>query len=694
MSEQQRDYGCHFTWGWLGDHLKNKTLRYIKDRIESLDREVEFQEDKTVQRDLPRLYALKGFLTYHRGKTEGNDEWLDEGKDFLERALEECGTGNLGYKYIIVSNLKCISTSREEKLEYANNLMDICSGDGNDDCIMREVHAMQAYAAGHFHLRKLCMEHYEMAGTSQAEWCFGLALVNEKNGLHYQTVLELLDHAIELDKSYVEAKLKKAKILFLLEKREKADRILKEILKDHKNSLKIMEEVAMAYSRNNPQKAINLFEECYNTNNQRQKALRGLGSVYLTLWNNSTRDKYLDLSIKYRSELVSKEDNSKIFDLTNLAESLLCKYSFKKDEKMKKDLKRIYSRITRELNKKQLNTDSEIETCFRIAKYHKKMNNETEEIKYLGNILGKVGEAKKENNSNTSQNISMAITRLQELIEKKHEKSFQIKIWLLKYEEKFDEAIEFLEEKEEEEGLKELYKEILLKEKANCYVDWVQNEKTEPGRIRSLLQNVEVAVSNIKTGDESKLDYIYRFIPEYDDTKRMKVNFEKLITKLKDIDSIEDSLYSELLREVKLVLDRTIHYLYMVVVPDGDPQQNTSYPNMSEFITCKTDDARLVSLEKKLKSIFWRGTKKAEGVKIDLLGILPQLKDFNRYFVSSNYPWYEDLHKIRNLSSHKPDVIVSGSLKALGEEKLMEMAINATFYAACVFRFVKTIQTE
>ena len=134
----------------------------------------------------------------------------------------------------------------------------------------------------------------------------------------------------------------------------------------------------------------------------------------------------------------------------------------------------------------------------------------------------------------------MAIARLQELIEKKHEKSFQIKIWLLKNEEKFDEAIEFLEEKEEEEGLKELYKEILLKEKANCYVDWVQNEKTEPGRIRSLLQNVEVAVSNIKTGDESKLDYIYRFIPEYDDTKRMKVNFEKLITKLKDIDSIED----------------------------------------------------------------------------------------------------------------------------------------------------------
>ena len=121
------------------------------------------------------MYALKGFLTYHRGKTEDNDEWLDEGKDFLERALKKCGTENLGYKYIIVSNLKRISTSREEKLEYANNLMDICSGDGNDG-IMREVHAMQAHAAGHFHLRNICIEYYEMAGRSRAEWCFGCLL--------------------------------------------------------------------------------------------------------------------------------------------------------------------------------------------------------------------------------------------------------------------------------------------------------------------------------------------------------------------------------------------------------------------------------------------------------------------------------------------------------------------------------------
>ena len=30
----------------------------------------------------------------------------------------------------------------------------------------------------HFHLRSLCIEHYVKAGTTRAEWCFGLALAH------------------------------------------------------------------------------------------------------------------------------------------------------------------------------------------------------------------------------------------------------------------------------------------------------------------------------------------------------------------------------------------------------------------------------------------------------------------------------------------------------------------------------------
>ena len=211
MSDK-RDNGCHYSWNWLTEHLKNKPLQYIRDRIESLDREVVFQEEQTVKRDLPRLYALKGFLTHRRGETEGDDKLLKEGKDFLKKALSECSANNLGYKFVIISNLKHITTANEKK-QYANKLQEVCSGD--DDVLMQEVHAMQAHAAGHFHIRKLCIEQYEKAGKSQAEWCFGLALANEKNNSYsplqsklneWQEILDLLDDAIRLDQTYIEAK--------------------------------------------------------------------------------------------------------------------------------------------------------------------------------------------------------------------------------------------------------------------------------------------------------------------------------------------------------------------------------------------------------------------------------------------------------------------------------------------------------
>ena len=133
MSVQQREYGCHFAWGWLKEHLKNKSLRYIRDRIESLDREIVYQEENQIakKRDLPRLYTLKGFLTHRCGEFEGNDDLLEEGKVFLEKALSECNTDNLGYKYVIISNLKHIATANEEKLKYAKDLKDNRSSDNS-----------------------------------------------------------------------------------------------------------------------------------------------------------------------------------------------------------------------------------------------------------------------------------------------------------------------------------------------------------------------------------------------------------------------------------------------------------------------------------------------------------------------------------------------------------------------------------
>ena len=136
-------------------------------------------------------------------------------------------------------------------------------------------------------------------------------------------------------------------------------------------------------------------KQFYDTNNQRQKTLRGLGNSYRYLWKRSRNLANLELSIKYQTELVGKEDNSKIFDLTFLADTLLQKYvHHTKDNKIKNDLKKIHNKIEKELNKKQLILNSEIQTCYRVAEYYKEMNNDTKEIAYLRNILDKVGAAK------------------------------------------------------------------------------------------------------------------------------------------------------------------------------------------------------------------------------------------------------------------------------------------------------------
>ena len=86
-------------------------------------------------------------------------------------------------------------------------------------------------------------------------------------------------------------------------------------------------------------------------------------------------------------------------------------------------------------------------------------------------------------------------------------------------------------------------------------MEWIQKDKTTPEKTRDLLKDVENSIRQIEVGNKSKLNHIYQSIPEDEDTKQMKVNFETLVKKIQNMEEIEESLYSELLKEVKLVLD-------------------------------------------------------------------------------------------------------------------------------------------
>ena len=210
-----KNHGCPFSWEWLKDNLKDKSQRYIRDRMESLEREIAYQEDDGPKRDLPRLFALKGYLTYRYAQVEGN-QLQNDGINYFKRALKECQEQNHGYKYVILKCLKHVGNDEDKKAEISFQQTKI---NFDDQMLIHEVYAMEAYVAGHFHLRDICMKRYEKAGNSRAEWCFGMALVKEKHFSQNPSsgqlwkILDSLNKAILLDDTYVEAKLKKSKFL-------------------------------------------------------------------------------------------------------------------------------------------------------------------------------------------------------------------------------------------------------------------------------------------------------------------------------------------------------------------------------------------------------------------------------------------------------------------------------------------------
>ena len=54
------EYPCYFTWEWA-DCTKRSKL-YLKDRIETINGTIQSEETMDKSRNLPQLFALKGYL--------------------------------------------------------------------------------------------------------------------------------------------------------------------------------------------------------------------------------------------------------------------------------------------------------------------------------------------------------------------------------------------------------------------------------------------------------------------------------------------------------------------------------------------------------------------------------------------------------------------------------------------------------
>ena len=134
------------------------------------------------------------------------------------------------------------------------------------------------------------------------------------------------------------------------------------------------------------------------------------------------------------------------------------------------------------------------------------------------------------------------------------------------------------------------------------------------------------------------------------------------------------------------VLDSSTRHLYNKVAKPDD-KKNITYPLMNEFKNKTTENSRYETLIKILKGKFWNGEENANLSKID-----SELKEFSRYFDCERYPWYSNFKELRNDTTHNVLEDIRQKIETI--ENPEEIAIKATFYAGCVYRFIKTIPVQ
>ena len=345
MSRSTEDIQSYFTWQWTD--CTNKSKDFLKNQIAEIEKTIKFEEiDK--KRNLPQLYALKGYLLTQVDVTIKKN--LQDAEDCFEKALKNCKENNEGYKKVIygsLTHLQDLKVEVNKKIDQSN----------------AEVLAMQAHAAAYLQNYQEAIDFYEKALKEEKEgpdkketpeWLFGLALalipknVGRNNKFYSKKIECLLRHAIQLDDSYHLAKLKLAKNLLIsrrkygdeeiydlvnpiidknklkeneskeneskeneskeneskeneskeneLKENESKENELKEN-ESKENEMEIRKKVAFLEEAANVikdlkiEKAEEIFLDCYKAIGYSQKTLRGLGVLYSELWEKKTRGK-------------------------------------------------------------------------------------------------------------------------------------------------------------------------------------------------------------------------------------------------------------------------------------------------------------------------------------------------------------------------------------------------------------------
>ena len=726
MSRSTEEIQCYFTWQWTD--CTNKSKDFLKNEIDEIEKTIKFEEiDK--KRNLPQLYALKGYLLTQVDVTIKKN--LQDAEDCFEKALENCKENNEGYKKVIygsLTHLQDLKVEVNKKIDQSN----------------AEVLAMQAHAAAYLQNYQEAIDFYEKALKEEKEgpdkketpeWLFGLALalihknVGRNNKFYSEKIECLLRHAIQLDDSYHLAKLKLAKNL-LSSRKEYGDEeifdLVNPITKENKlkenelkeneskeneskeNEMEIRKKVTFLEEAANVikdfktetlrdiKKAEEIFLDCYKTKEYSQKTLRGLGVLYSKLWKKKTGDKkqqgnevddeeiekHLTDAIKYLEENAT----GKHFDIILIANQHRKAYEYynkHEHEKVtyhKKECEKLYGQLIDQLKAGKFDAKSKLEMCYKLSKFYKTFSDGDKEKEYLKQTLHCASKGTEEDNFEDLKCVGLAQGRLLELADglKNDSEKYKGKSDVFKLCGDIERSIFYLKEvvKVSGEGSQEIKFEeaqlflSLIKKKKKYGLDDEQtmNEtETKIGLIedKERKEKLEIEFQRMKIDKLFTHDIV-------NDLKEDRLNLENKPT-MKSIFAVLD--------KSKILLERCIAYINQKVFPEVTNKK--SYLYQIDFKTCE----RINTIDTKFKKEYkWsKGEKKFSS-------ILPQLaKSFTEFLDVTMHPYLPIFIEIRNKGQHDFETnqiaLLLEKCPSVADQK--ELTRKASNYAVEVWNCVK-----
>ena len=617
-------YPCYFTWEWASCTKRSKL--FLNDRIQTIDGTIESEEMMdNGGRNLPQLYALKGYLcTQLYSKEGGERELLNHAESCFQTALTKCGSKDDGYTKILYASMIHLFDLKDKKSNVDKYISKFHDQEPRDVAFKsnEQVLVMQGHAAGYLCKYHEAITFYEeaMAKNVTPELLFGLALayihrnIGKSTYSNMEKIEYLLRHAISLDSTYDLAKSKLAKHLWDsradfkyggnngCHATEEIEDIIAQVESSQSYNVAILEEAATTITKIDSEKALKLYLKCYAINPKSQKTLRGLGTLHLKSWEKKKKPEDLEQAVRYYTENVEKSENAKPFDISRIGQLHRDAYLFYVKGKTRNNAKakhhaskckEWFEKLIDQLKKGYLDERDKAEAYYKISQYYKIFSDDPEkekEITYLNKMLSCAMAGREDDDLQGLKFVNQAQNRLLEIAAKLDNKAdcYKMKSDVFKQRKHFDSAIFYLQKAINELGFNQVssFQLFQLKvEEIQLYIALVKKKReyllddgeVTMGIVRSKID--DLATDPRRSDERAQLEFDYQKLSieklfndkdreHIGELRESRLVFEEKL-KVEIPEKLLDDAIAEVCHDSKVVLERCMRYIRDKVYPDG-----------------------------------------------------------------------------------------------------------------------------